>query len=85
MPSEANGEPVWPPLDTLVAINIQETRATGEPHAIPDRGLLKSAWAKPQNRWAWRDFADAFVQRIAHGMDEPAFAELLRPHVVEHG
>ena len=29
--------------------------------------------------------ADAFVQLIAHEMDEAAFAELLRPHVVEHG
>ena len=29
--------------------------------------------------------ADAFIALIAHQMDEAAFAELLRPHVVEHG
>ena len=29
--------------------------------------------------------ADAFVAVISHRMEEAAFAELLRPHVVEHG
>ena len=32
-----------------------------------------------------RTFADAFIALIAHESDEAAFAELLRPHVVDYG
>lgn len=127
-------EPVWVPLDILIAINVRAVSETGEPHTIRDIGLLESAWAKPQNRWAYEgerdlvrlavalmagvaqnhpfqqgnkrtafaagltfldengfeldaqldsaDFADAFVALIEHKVDEAAFAERLRPHVV---
>ena len=32
-----------------------------------------------------RTLADAFVALVAHESDEAAFAELLRPHVVDYG
>ena len=131
------GEPLWAPLDLIIRINVVETAATGEPHAILSPGLLESAWAKPQNRWAYEGeadllrlsvalmlgvaqnhpfqqgnkrtgmlaglaflelngfqleealdssaFADAFVALIEHKVDEAAFAERLRPHVLPRG
>lgn len=110
---------------------------TCEPHIVRDAGLLESAWAKPQNRWAHEGegdllrlavalmagvaqnhpfqqgdkrtafaagpsfpdqngydldpgldtaaLADSFVALIEHKVDETAFAERLRPHVVPRG
>lgn len=137
MPSEADHEPRWIDLDLLTRINVRVVAATGEPHALRDAGLLESAWAKPQNRWAYENetdvvrlavalmagvaqnhpfqqgnkrtafeaglaflavnglrldrvldsvaLADAFVELIEHKVDEGAFAERLRPHVVPRG
>ena len=137
MPSDLGGEPAWVPLDVLVAINVYAVSLTGEPHVVRDPGLLESAWAKPQNRWAYEgesdlvrlavalmigvaqnhpfqqgnkrtafaggvtflerngyvldpamdrvEIADAFVAMIEHTVDEGAFAERLRPHVLPRG
>ena len=131
------GEPVWVPLDVLIAINLRAVQETGEPHIVRDLGLPESAWAKPQNRWAYEGegdlvglavalmagfaqnhpfqqgnkrtafaagvtfldengfdldpaldsahLADVFVGLIEHKVDEAAFAERLRPHVVPRG
>ena len=137
LPSDVTVEPRWIPLDTLISINAYACAQTGEPHALRDAGLLESAWAKPQNRWAYEGeadllrlavalmagvaqnhpfqqgnkrtafagglsfldqngydldealdsaaFADAFVELIEHKVDEGAFAERMRPHVVPRG
>lgn len=65
MPSEAQAEPAWIPLERLIWVNRYETAATGEPHGLLNPGLLESAWAKPQNRWAYEGEADLVRLAVA--------------------
>ncbi|MGO9686159.1 MAG: type II toxin-antitoxin system death-on-curing family toxin [Beijerinckiaceae bacterium] len=47
MPSE----PIWLPLENVVALNKRLVGITGEPHFLRDVGLLDSAINRPRNRW----------------------------------
>jgi death-on-curing protein len=37
----------------IIEINQDAVTATGEPFFLRDGGLLESAWARPQNYWAY--------------------------------
>jgi death-on-curing protein len=53
-------EPLWVPLEAVVAFNKDETGIAGEPHELRDRAALQRALAHPWNVWVYfmdRDIA----------------------------
>ena len=46
-------EPVWLPTDLVIAIHDEQLRLFGGPPGIRDQGLLKSALARPLNKYAY--------------------------------
>jgi death-on-curing protein len=46
-------EPVWLSKDLVIAIHDEQLRAFGGPPGIRDHGLLESALARPQNKYAY--------------------------------
>lgn len=56
-------EPLWLPLDEVVAINRDAVERTGEPFGLISPDLLASALAKPQGRYHYGGERD--VWRLA--------------------
>jgi death on curing protein len=48
-------EPVWLPVELVLAIHERQLRRFGGPPGIRDRGALESALGRPRNRWAYED------------------------------
>ena len=46
-------EPVWLPLDLVLAIHESQLRKFGGPAGVRDLGALESALGRPKNRWAY--------------------------------
>ena len=46
-------EPVWLPVDLVLAIHERQLRRFGGPSGVRDLGALESALGRPQNRWAY--------------------------------
>ena len=46
-------EPVWLPVDLVIAIHDEQLREFGGPAGIRDRGMLESALDRPRNKWAY--------------------------------
>jgi death-on-curing protein len=46
-------EPVWLPLDLILAIHETQLRRFGGPPGIRDQGALESALGRSQNKWAY--------------------------------
>jgi death-on-curing protein len=46
-------EPIWLSKDLVIAIHDEQLRAFGGPPGIRDEGLLESALARPQNKYAY--------------------------------
>jgi death-on-curing protein len=51
-------EPVWLSAETVIYINEEVVRETGEPSFLRDRGLLESAVAKAINRFHYEGVED---------------------------
>jgi death on curing protein len=45
-------EPVWLPLDLVLAIHQEQLADFGGPAGIRDKGALESALGRPRNQWA---------------------------------
>lgn len=48
-------EPVWLPVDLVLAIHETQLRRFGGPPGIRDRGALESALGRPQNKFAYEN------------------------------
>jgi len=59
-------EPVWLPLDLVLAIHESQLRTFGGPAGVRDPGALESALARARNRWAY-DHADVAALAAAYG------------------
>ena len=46
-------EPIWLPVDLVLAIHETQLRRFGGPPGIRDLGALESALGRPQNKWAY--------------------------------
>jgi death on curing protein len=46
-------EPVWLPVDLVIAVHDEQLRLFGGPPGIRDRGMLESALGRAQNKWAY--------------------------------
>ena len=46
-------EPVWLPIDLVIAIHKEQLAEFGGPEGLRDRGALKSALGRPLNKWAY--------------------------------
>ncbi len=46
-------EPVWLPVELVIAIHEEQLREFGGPSGIRDFGALESALGRPRNRWAY--------------------------------
>jgi death on curing protein len=46
-------EPVWLPVELVIAFHDEQLRVFGGPAGIRDRGLLESALARPSNKWSF--------------------------------
>ncbi len=46
-------EPIWLPKDLVIAIHDEQLRTFGGPPGIRDEGLLESALARAQNKYAY--------------------------------
>ena len=55
----AASEPIWIPLEAVVAYNKEEVSKTGEPHELRDRTALQRALAHPWNVWVY--FMDRLI------------------------
>ena len=51
-------EPIWLSAETVIYINKEVVRETGEPFFLRDRGLLESAVANPINRFHYDGVED---------------------------
>ncbi len=63
-------EPVWLPLDLVLAIHGEQLVIFGGPEGIRDQGALESALGRPRNQWAYEskavaDLAAAYAFGIA--------------------
>lgn len=58
-------EPVWLPLDLVLAIHDSQLRKFGGPPGVRDVGVLESALGRPQNKWAY-EAADLPVLAAAY-------------------
>ena len=59
-------EPVWLPVDLVIAIHDRQLRKFGGPPGIRDVGALESALGRPRNRWAYEG-GDLAVLAAAYG------------------
>jgi death-on-curing protein len=76
--SKGTGEPLWVPLETVVAFNTEEVAGSGEPHELRDRTALQRALAHPWNVWVYfmdRDIAVLAARLYTSIADARAFAE----------
>ena len=48
-------EPVWLPVELVIAIHEEQLREFGGPPGIRDFGALESALGRPRNRWAYNE------------------------------
>jgi death-on-curing protein len=48
-------EPIWLPVDLVLAIHERQLRRFGGPPGIRDRGALESALGRARNRWAYEE------------------------------
>ena len=48
-------EPIWLPVELVVAIHESQLRRFGGPPGIRDFGALESALGRPRNRWAYEE------------------------------
>jgi death-on-curing protein len=74
----AADEPVWVPLETVVAYNREAVAKTGEPHELRDRTALQRALAHPWNVWVYfmdRDIAVLAARLYTSLAGAHAFAE----------
>ena len=46
-------EPVWLPVDLVIAFHDEQLREFGGPEGIRDRGMLESALGRAQNKWTY--------------------------------
>jgi death on curing protein len=46
-------EPVWLPVELVIAFHDEQLRIFGGPVGIRDRGLLESALARPASTWSF--------------------------------
>ncbi len=73
-----NGEPLWVPIEALIAFNADEVAETGELHEVRDRAALQRALAHPWNVWVYfmdRDIAVLAARLYTSLADAHAFAE----------
>ena len=48
-------EPVWLPVELVLAIHESQLRRFGGPPGVRDRGALESALGRARNKWAYED------------------------------
>ena len=48
-------EPVWLPVELVVAIHDEQLRLHGGPAGLRDRGALESALGRARNKWAYEN------------------------------
>ena len=48
-------EPVWLPVELVLAIHERQLRQFGGPPGVRDLGALESALGRARNRWAYED------------------------------
>ena len=48
-------EPVWLPVELVLAIHQRQLRQFGGPPGVRDAGALESALGRARNRWAYED------------------------------
>jgi death-on-curing protein len=46
-------EPIWLPVELVIAIHERQLREFGGPPGLRDLGLLESALGRPKNLWAY--------------------------------
>lgn len=46
-------EPVWLPVDLVLAIHESQLRKFGGPAGVRDHGVLESALGRPRNKWVY--------------------------------
>lgn len=56
-------EPVWLDKDLILALYEDIVAATGGAFGVRDEGLLESALARPQNRFAYEQWATCWSSR----------------------
>lgn len=64
MPS-SRSEPLWLPVEEVIASNAGLVADTGEPHALLKPGELESACARPRNKFEYEDETDAVILATA--------------------
>jgi death-on-curing protein len=72
------GEPVWVPVEAVIACNAEEVAKTGEPHDLRDRAALQRALAHPWNVWVYfmdRDIGVLAARLYTSIANARAFAE----------
>jgi death on curing protein len=70
-------EPIWVPLEAVVAYNKAEVEKTGELHEVQDRAALQRALAHPWNVWVYfldRDIAVLAARLYTSVANARAFA-----------
>ncbi len=73
-----NGEPLWVPIEALIAFNADEVAETGELHEVRDHAALQRALAHPWNVWVYfmdRDIAVLAARLYTSLADAHAFTE----------
>jgi death-on-curing protein len=62
-------EPVWLPVELVVAIHETQLRRFGGPSGMRDRGALESALDRPRNKWAYEQWdVPALAAAYAFGL-----------------
>lgn len=46
-------EPVWLPVDLVIAFHDEQLREFGGPEGLRDRAMLESALGRPMNKWSY--------------------------------
>jgi death-on-curing protein len=59
-------EPVWLDVDIIIDVHAEQLALFGGPEGIRDRGLLESALARPQNKFAYGE-TDLAALAAAYG------------------
>jgi death on curing protein len=59
-------EPVWLDVDIMIDVHAEQLALFGGPEGIRDRGLLESALARPQNKFAYGE-TDLAALAAAYG------------------
>src|ERR1051325_6845317 len=76
--NRSTGEPLWVPIEIVIALNAEEAAKTGEPHELRNRAALERALAHPWNVWVYfmdRDIAVLAARLYTSLADAHAFAE----------